>query len=50
MGKKQRKKPQKRQKVSKFIRTCEQCGNENFSFKKIYECQWCGWKNGVDKQ
>ena len=50
MSKQQRKKPQKKQKVSKFQRTCERCGNENFSFQRIYKCQWCGWKNGVDKQ
>ncbi len=49
MGKQQRKKPQKRQKVSKFNRTCERCGNENFSRTRIYRCTFCDWKNGVDK-
>lgn len=50
MGKQKRKKSQKQQKVSKFIRTCERCGNENFSKKKIFQCEYCGWRNGVDKQ
>ena len=49
MSKQQRKKPHKQQKVSKFQRACERCGNENFSFQRIYKCQWCGWKNGVER-
>ena len=49
MGKQQRKKPQKRQKVSKFIRTCERCGNENFSRSKVFRCEFCNKLNGVIK-
>lgn len=49
MGKQQRKKPQKRQKVSKFQRVCEQCGNEVFSFKRVYRCPYCDWKNGAER-
>ena len=48
MGKQKRKKAQKREKVSKFIRICERCGNENFSYKKKYICRFCDWKNGVE--
>ena len=47
MGKQKRKKPQQREKVSKFTRICERCGNENFSYKKIYRCKYCDWKNGA---
>ena len=49
MGKQHRKKPQKREKVSKFIRTCERCGNENFSRSKVFRCEFCNKLNGVDR-
>lgn len=39
MGK-QRKKVKKRKK-SKYDRICERCGNEVFSFKRIFQCPFC---------
>ena len=50
MGKQRRKKPQSREKVDKRIKICERCGNENFSRSKVFRCEFCNWKNGVDKQ
>ena len=49
MGKQKRKKPQKREKISRFTKICERCGNENFSYKPIYRCQFCNKLNGVKK-
>lgn len=44
---KQIKKHQKRKKVSKFQRICEICGNDVFSFKRVYKCPYCGLINGL---
>ena len=49
MGEQNRKKPQKREKISKWLKVCEQCGNENITPKKIYQCKFCNWWNGEDK-
>lgn len=46
---KQIKKNRKQKKISKFIRTCERCGNEQFSPKPVYKCKYCGLWNGVEK-
>lgn len=46
MGKQIKKASQKRQKVSKFQRICERCGNEVFSPKRVFRCRYCGWMNG----
>ena len=47
MGKQIKKASQKRQKVSKFQRICERCGNEVFSPKRVFRCRYCGWMNGI---
>ena len=49
MGK-TKKKNKKKQKVSKYERICERCGNENFSFKPIFKCKFCGEVNGLNKE
>ena len=49
MGKKNKKKSNK-QKVNKFERICERCGNENFSFKPVFRCRFCGEINGIKKE
>lgn len=46
MGKQKKKEPQKNTN-SKWTRTCERCGNDNFSRKPVYVCQYCGFQNGV---
>lgn len=50
MGKQKRKKQQIRQKINKFERTCERCGNENFSFKPVFKCRFCGEVNGLKRE
>ncbi|WP_461810854.1 hypothetical protein [Faecalimonas sp.] len=37
-------------KRSKWIRTCERCGNETFTPKRIYTCPYCNWRNGLEKK
>jgi hypothetical protein len=49
MGKQKKKKNQKIQKKSKFERTCERCGNDNFSFKPVFKCRFCGEVNGLKR-
>ena len=49
MGKQKRKKHQKREKVSKFMRICERCGNEQFSFKRKFRCIYCEKMNGMEE-
>ena len=48
MGKQMKKVRQTHQKKNKWQRVCERCGNETFSPKKIFQCQFCGLKNGID--
>ncbi len=50
MGKQKKKNSQKIQKKSKFERTCERCGNDNFSFKPVFKCRFCGEVNGLKKE
>ena len=50
MGKQKRKQHPKKQKVNKFERICERCGNENFSFKPIFKCRFCGEVNGLNRE
>ena len=50
MGKQKRKQPQQKQKINKFERTCDRCGNENFSFKPVFKCRFCGKVNGIQKE
>ena len=50
MGKQKRKKQQKQEKVSKYMRTCERCGNENFSFKPVFKCRFCEEVNGLNRE
>lgn len=50
MSKKKMKKKQKIQKKSKFERTCERCGNDNFSFKPVFKCRFCGEVNGLKRE
>ncbi len=50
MGKQKKKKQQKREKVSKYMRTCERCGNDNFSFKPVFKCRFCGEVNGLERE
>ena len=47
MGNQIKKASQKRQKVSKFQRIFERCGNEVFSPKRVFRCRYCGWMNGI---
>lgn len=46
MSKQKRKQHQQRQKINKFQRTCERCGNENFSFSPVFKCRFCKKLNG----
>lgn len=45
MGKKNKKTAKK----NEFVRICEQCGNEMYSPKRVYQCRYCNWWNGVKK-
>lgn len=47
MSKQIKKQNRKQKKISKFIRTCERCGNEQFSSKPVYKCKHCKAWNGV---
>ena len=47
MGKQKRKKHQSMEKVDKRIKICERCGNENFSYSKVFRCRFCNKLNGV---
>lgn len=38
----------KKRKKSKYERTCERCGNEQFQRKEVYKCIYCGLVNGID--
>lgn len=49
MGKQKRKGQNVEQKKSKWDRTCERCGNENFSRKPVFKCEYCMYWNGVNK-
>lgn len=49
MGKQKKKQQHKKQKINKFERICERCGNENFSFKSVFKCRFCGEVNGLKK-
>lgn len=49
MSKQKRKQPKQQQKKSKFERTCERCGNDNFSFKPVFKCRLCGEVNGLNR-
>ena len=49
MGKQKRKGQNVEPKKSKWDRTCERCGNENFSRKPVFKCKYCNWVNGVTK-
>ena len=50
MGKQKRKKNQVIEKKSKFEKICDRCGNENFSFKPVFKCKYCGEINGLRKE
>lgn len=45
MGKKNKKITKK----NESVRICEQCGNETYSLKRVYQCRFCAWWNGVKK-
>lgn len=46
MGKQKRKVHLKPIKKSKWDRTCERCGEDNFvPYKKIWTCRFCNYKN-----
>ena len=47
MGKQIKKKDTKHEKKNKWMRTCERCGNENFSPKLVFKCKYCKAWNGV---
>lgn len=47
MGKQIKKQHKKKQKPNKWIRTCERCGNEQFSSNPVYKCKHCKAWNGV---
>lgn len=47
MGEQKRKVNLKSVKKSKWERTCERCGNDNFVRKPVYICSYCGFQNGV---
>lgn len=47
MGKQKRKGQNVEPKKSKWDRTCERCGNENFSRKPVFKCKHCKAWNGV---
>lgn len=48
MGK-NRKKVTAQKKKSIYDRTCERCGNDFFSKKRIYTCPYCLWTNGLKR-
>lgn len=50
MGKQKKKKTQQKQKINKFERVCERCGNENFSKSRVFKCRFCGEVNGLNKE
>ena len=45
-----RKKQPQQQKKNKLEKICERCGNENFSYKPVYKCRFCGEINGLKKE
>lgn len=50
MGKQKRKEHQKPVKKSKWERICERCGEDNYvTYKKIWTCRFCNYRNGVDE-
>ena len=50
MGKQKKKEHQKPIKKSKWDRTCERCGEDNFvPYKKVWTCRFCNYRNGVDE-
>lgn len=48
MSKQIQKQDKKQKRISKFIRTCERCGNEQFSLSPVFWCRYCKFDNGVD--
>ena len=48
MGKQIKKLRLNRQKPNKWERTCERCGNETFSPKRVFKCRFCGLVNGLE--
>ena len=49
MGKQKKKEQQGYKKTSKWDRVCERCGNETFSRKPIFKCQYCNLVNGTGR-
>ena len=48
MGKQIKKVHNKPQKQNKWQRVCERCGNDQFSPKRVFRCNYCGLWNGVN--
>ena len=46
MGKQVRKQNQNHKKTGRWQRVCARCGNENYSPRKVFKCQYCGLMNG----
>lgn len=49
MGKQFKKAHLKKQKVNKWQKTCERCGNESYTPNKVFRCKYCGQVNGLKK-
>lgn len=47
MGKQIKKAHPKKKKVNKWLKICEQCGNEIITPTKVFKCRYCGKVNGV---
>lgn len=50
MGKQIKKIRQERKKKSRYERLCERCGNESFSFGRVWKCPYCKLWNGVEDE
>ena len=47
MGKQIKKiRPEKNKYMSRFLRTCGRCGNEQLKNRSKYICRYCGWTHG----
>ena len=49
MGKQRKKQHIEHKKVDKYLRVCEQCGNELRTNVEKWKCPYCKWVNGLQK-
>lgn len=38
------------EKVSKYYKECERCGNGGNTKKVMFKCRYCGWINGTESE